>query len=181
MRGRGHRCIVRARHSKREGTTSVENVFMFDDVCLQHSRSEHALREPYAARRPRCRGRFRGVRADPYPRGAPSDSDANVARHPAVARGRGRIDVRDGGLFTDQRVRPRWGSSGRRRPRWDRAVCTSGCERHFSSWMSFGGRPSWAASSEFSGRIASGVCAAFFGLFFVSSAVAGVRRLRKRL
>ena len=59
-------------------------------------------------------------------------------------------------------------------------VAVGSGERHFSSWMSFAGHPFREASSELFGRIAFGVCAAFLGLFLASSAVAGVRRLRKR-
>jgi len=57
-------------------------------------------------------------------------------------------------------------------------VAVGSGERHFSSWMTFAGHRSRSPSSALSGRIAFGACAAFLGLFFVLSAIAGARRLR---
>jgi hypothetical protein len=57
-------------------------------------------------------------------------------------------------------------------------VAVGSGERHFASWMTFAGHRSRPASSERFGRIAFGACAAFLGLFFVLSAVAGAQRLR---
>jgi hypothetical protein len=51
-------------------------------------------------------------------------------------------------------------------------------ERHFSTWLSFAGRPESVASSERSGRLAFGACAAFLAALWALFAVSGARRLR---